>query len=210
MSYIALGDSYAAGLGSVERLGLCDDDSNPASATCTIAASGKDTVSYAYVLTEKHSLMNNFQYLACSGADTSAVIADQVNTSLTVQVGGDDFHGFFSIILGCVVFANDTMCQQALTDVTNEMDQILRNVDATLQAINDKTGSSVRKLLLGYVDFFGTDYDRDCTVTGRHISAESRRAVNGLTLKANWDLSRTANMNGFDWVEMNPSFDTHR
>lgn len=220
-SYNALGDSYAAGLGSVDRLANCSDDSHPGSNTCTYGSCNKDNGSYAYLFAQKYNLMDNFGYFACSGANADDVQKKQIASDdfgktdlVTVQVGGDMSHGFLSVIATCLAFG-DFECGAVIDAAYQEMDDLIQQVADTLTALDEKDPASF-KALVGYVQFFGFNYDDDCTITTADptltikISSKRQENVNDLIKTANEHLRALATARGYGFVDADGKFDSHR
>ena len=97
--FIALGDSYSAGIGTPTP----QSQENP----CR-----QGTGAYPYLIhadLPPSSSPSSFQWLSCTGSSTADVLGDQigsVNVSLpiafsTLSIGGDDV-GFFDVINACV------------------------------------------------------------------------------------------------------------
>lgn len=108
-SYTALGDSYAAGYGSVDTLPICRGDQDPGRDSCTTEACGNGTGAYSYQFAHAYGI-TNFQYLACNGNDSLSVLCSQVETSafgnpdlITINVGGDDKSLCSKVVIGCMV-----------------------------------------------------------------------------------------------------------
>jgi lysophospholipase L1-like esterase len=103
-SYVALGDSYAAGVGTRSY----DADSG----SC-------DRSPYAYPVIDAARVGATLSFQACSGATTGDVLAGQLGTLaasttyVTVQVGGNDA-GFSSVITTCAEPAWASHCGAAI------------------------------------------------------------------------------------------------
>ncbi|MEV1292564.1 SGNH/GDSL hydrolase family protein [Pseudonocardia sp. NPDC049635] len=102
--YVALGDSYAAGVGAT---------SDPASGECL---RGPD----AYpALWAQRRAPASFTSVACSGATSSEVVARQVRTVaadttlVTITVGGNDT-GFGPVLATCSTAPDDETCLRAI------------------------------------------------------------------------------------------------
>lgn len=218
-SYTALGDSYAAGLASENRLKLCNSSDSAASPFCTftdpssflgLGGCNKDNGSYAYLFAERHvdqGINGNFLYATCSGANTTNVIQDQLQfvkspELLTVQMGGDDFTTFFDVILACVT---NSSCTEAIQNATSKLPAILTNVNNALGAIDGRLTSSTTKALVGYVQFFG--YATTCEFP---TSLADRQRLNNLVGLANKGLQSLASLRNYLFINADPAFATHR
>ncbi|WP_312858443.1 GDSL-type esterase/lipase family protein, partial [Pseudonocardia pini] len=98
VDYVALGDSYAAGVGA--GTGEC----------------GRTEASYP----ARYAVgVRSFAFVACSGATTAGVLKDQVravsrDTDLvTITVGGNDV-GFVPVLARCGTAPTDEGCDQAV------------------------------------------------------------------------------------------------
>lgn len=97
--YVALGDSYSSGVG----------------AGSYIAASGdclRSTLAYSQLWADKNAPAT-YVSVACSGAKTTDVIANQVSalssttTLVSITVGGNDV-GFADVMTDCVIYGTST------------------------------------------------------------------------------------------------------
>lgn len=97
---VALGDSYAAGVGA---------SPDPTSGACL-----RSQDAYPALWAAEHRL-RSFTFVACSGATTADVLADQVSavtrshTLVTITIGGNDI-GFAPVLAGCTVARSDQDC----------------------------------------------------------------------------------------------------
>lgn len=140
--YVALGDSYAAGVAA----GSYD----PASGDCH--RSGR---AYPALWAAGHP-GGGFLDLACSGADTAQVLAQQVpqlpagTGAVTLTVGGNDLD-FTDAVVGCLQpLTTEGKCGQAL-DHSAELlrDQLPGRLDQLLGAIG-KAAPGARLVVTGY------------------------------------------------------------
>lgn len=105
VNYVALGDSYSAGVGT----GVYD----PASGGCA-----RSPLSYPPLWAAEHNPAS-FRFVACSGATTGDVRGSQITalgpgTNLvTITIGGNDA-GFGDVLRTCTVAATDSMCLAAV------------------------------------------------------------------------------------------------
>src|ERR1700721_569489 len=99
--YVALGDSYSAGVGAGGNSGSCDQSPN----------------AYAALWAKANSLAS-FTFAACSGATTSDVINSQLSslssstTLVSITIGGNAV-GFSSIMETCVLHSPSS-CESAV------------------------------------------------------------------------------------------------
>jgi lysophospholipase L1-like esterase len=140
VNYVALGDSYASGLGA----GNYDSGSG----SCSRSANA-----YPKLWANAHS-PTSFQFVACSGATTTSVINGQLGalssgtTLVTVTVGGNDA-GFANVMETCVL-SSDSACVAAVNTAKSFMqNQLPGRLDALYSAIRSKAPSA-RVVVLDY------------------------------------------------------------
>jgi lysophospholipase L1-like esterase len=139
--YAALGDSYSSGVGT----GSYTLDS----------ACKRGVYAYPYLWAQKHA-GTTLSFVACSGAKTSDLLANQIQavtpatTLVTMTIGGNDI-GFASLIQQCT-----------LSDCSAALDSTRANLDATLDIPLDNVFSTVKAhaaatatiVVLGYPHVF--------------------------------------------------------
>lgn len=141
--YVALGDSYASGVGAAGTVsgGACDRSTNAYPALYNAAIRPA-----------------TFSFLACSGATTATVRSAQIpaipagTTLVSVTVGGNDI-GFTSIFTTCVLYGTS-----ACTAAINAAESYARGtlpglLDATYAQIKAKAPGA-RLVVLDYPDFY--------------------------------------------------------
>ena len=138
--YVALGDSYSAGLGAgnyIAASGSCDrsNDAYPA-------------------LWSAANLPASYASVACSGATTSTVLSTQIpalstsTTLVSITIGGNDV-GFGSVMETCVLFSTGS-CVRAVGAAESEMaSQLPGELDGVLNAIT-AVAPNARVVVLGY------------------------------------------------------------
>jgi lysophospholipase L1-like esterase len=141
-SYVAMGDSYSSGVGT---------------GSYTLDSACKRSVyAYPYLFTQKHT-MASFDFVACSGAKTSDLVAKQLSSLksttnlVTMTIGGNDI-GFASLIQQCT-----------LSDCTGALLKTTANLSSTLGPALDTTFYDVQQaapnatvIVLGYPRVFST------------------------------------------------------
>ncbi|GAA2070928.1 SGNH/GDSL hydrolase family protein [Actinomadura alba] len=140
VNYVALGDSYASGLGAGSydsASGNCKRSNNAYPKLWAIANSP-----------------TSFQFAACSGATTTSVMNGQLGplnsgtTLVTVTVGGNDA-GFASVMETCVL-SSDSTCINAVNNAKNFMtNQLPGRLDSVYGAIRSKAPNA-RVVVLDY------------------------------------------------------------
>lgn len=139
-NYVALGDSYASGVGTREYF----DDSGD----CL-----RSPKAYPQLWADSHET-SSFEFVACSGAVTDDVNANQLDalsaaTSLvTVSIGGNDI-GFVDIMTRCVA-GDEAACDAAVTEATEKAhDELPGKLDTTYANIRD-AAPNAEVVVLGY------------------------------------------------------------
>ncbi|MEU6077201.1 SGNH/GDSL hydrolase family protein [Micromonospora sp. NPDC047074] len=192
--YVALGDSYASGVGAgsyTSESGSCQRSTNAYSA---LYAAAVKPASYRSV--------------ACSGATTSSVINTQLSaltsttTLVSVTVGGNDV-GFSNILSTCVL-QGTTQCVAAVdaaqTKARTVLPGALRNVYNGIKS----RSPNARVVVVGYPVF----YQLGTVCVG--LSATSRTKINeGINLVD--DIIRTqAVAAGFKFADVRSQFIGHQ
>lgn len=142
--YVALGDSYASGLGagSYGSSGSCDRSSNAAAQLWANANSP-----------------SSFTFAACSGATTSDVLNSQLSsvnsgtTLVTLIIGGNDV-GFASTMEDCVIWGTGTCVSDVNSDEAQAQSVLPGRYDSVISAIKAKAAPGVRIVFLDYPDFY--------------------------------------------------------
>lgn len=192
LNYAAVGDSYAAGVGTQSSY----DNS------CDRSSKG-----YPSLWAAAHSA-SAFTNVACSGAKTSDVINGQVgslssaNTVVTVTVGGNDA-GFSSTMESCIV-GGDSGCKSAV-------DKATAFVNTTLPGLLDNTYNAIRGhapnatvYVVGYPRFY--QIGGSCSVG---LSDTSRGYINGGADTLDSAISAAAGRHGFRFVDVRTAFANH-
>jgi lysophospholipase L1-like esterase len=140
-TYAALGDSYSSGVGT---------GSYTLDSTCK-----RSVYAYPYLWTQKHP-GTALSFVACSGAKTSDLLANQLQavtsatTLVTMTIGGNDI-GFANLIYQCT-----------LGDCSAALDSTRANLETTLGAPLDQVYTTVKSraafgakvVVLGYPRVF--------------------------------------------------------
>ncbi|WP_434438964.1 SGNH/GDSL hydrolase family protein [Lentzea sp. E54] len=193
INYVALGDSYASGLGTGSYDG--------ASGSCK-----RGPLAYP-ALYAAATAPASFKSVACSGARTGDVItqANSLATStnlVTVQVGGNDA-GFTDVITTCT-FGSDQDCvnrvNTAKAYAANTLPGLLDNVYATVKA----KAPSARVVVLGYPRMYKVP--GSCNVG---MSDTKRSAINSGSDALHATISARAGAAGFSYVDVRGVFTGH-
>jgi lysophospholipase L1-like esterase len=194
VSYVALGDSYASGVGAGGSTsgGSCDRSTN---AFSQLWASAQHPASYVSV--------------ACSGATTSTVISSQLSalsastTLVSIVIGGNDV-GFSATMETCVLDSTSTCVAAIQKDealVSSALPGELNNV------LGDITGAapSARVIVLGYPDLY--DLSRSSGCIG--LSTTDRTDLNQAAGELDAAIAAAAARHGDVYVDVPPAFAGH-
>jgi lysophospholipase L1-like esterase len=187
VEYVALGDSYAAGLGTPQAAGWCAR-SPQAHPQLWAKASGADLTS-----------------VACSGATTTDVLASQVSTLsastdlVSITVGGND-SGFAPTVITCVL-ATDSGCtaavRRARTSITGTLPGRLDTVYAAIR----ERAPDARVVVLAYPRLFDT-----AGACPGGMSLAKRRALNAAADELAEVIRARAEHAGFVFADVRAAF----
>jgi lysophospholipase L1-like esterase len=162
LNYVALGDSYSAGVGAPGQSGLCLVGSNGYPA---LWARRNDPSSYTN--------------LACNAATTDTVLLTQIPflssraDLVTITIGGNDA-GFVPAVTACIL-ASDAGCADVVaTAHTFITEKLKAKLDATYAAIK-RRAPRAEVVVLGYPLLFDTSR-ASCGLSG--LSVAKRQALN--------------------------------
>jgi lysophospholipase L1-like esterase len=191
-AYVALGDSYTAGLGT----------------TKFIASSGackRSRQSYAYLLGRKLSA-----FRACAGATTEDVLDDQlepfpgVTKLVTITIGGNDA-GFADVISTCL-FGDANICK-------SRVDSAARFIRDKLPARLRRTYAAIRKrapkatvVVVGYPRLFA---GKPCSGAGKIDAASQRRLNTGSDLLSRTIATEVKRHARFRFADVRDAFEGH-
>jgi lysophospholipase L1-like esterase len=191
--YIALGDSYSAGVGASGQSGLCLRSANGYPGLWNTANDPK-----------------SYRSVACSGATTGTLRSTQLwpltsGTDLvTLTIGGNDV-GFASTVITCTV-SSDSKCLATVAAardvVRNEM---TAKLDATYADIHRKAPNA-RVVVLGYPILFD-ETASSCGIGGMSIT--KRKAINSGAKDLNELIETRAKAAGFIWSDVTGEFAGH-
>lgn len=142
-TYVALGDSYASGVGT---------GSYSLNAACKRSSSA-----YPALLAQQRA-NTALVFVACSGATTADVVAGQLpsvtsaTNIVTISVGGNDL-GFANLITQCV----QADCNAALNTTRATADATLTpKLDALYAEVRTRAAPGAKVVVLGYPRLFST------------------------------------------------------
>ncbi len=191
VNYVALGDSYASGLGSGDTSGSCDQSPN------------------AYgPLWAKANSPASFQFAACSGATTTDVINSQLSplsastTLVTITIGGNDA-GFSSTMETCVLDSTSS-CQSAVSAGEQIIAQTLPGrLNTTLSDIRAHAPNA-KVVVVGYPDFY--DLSASFCIG---LSSADHQALDGAADQLDAALKTAAAANGDTFADVRGQFSGH-
>jgi len=194
-SYVALGDSYASGVGS--RSYYSD------SGSCYRSQ-------YAYPVIDAARIGATLSFQACSGAKTGDVKANQLGTLsssttfVTVQVGGNDA-GFSSVLTECAQPGWMSDCNGAIDTAQGKIRNTLPGaLDSLYNAIRAKA-TTAKIVVVGYPRVFNGE---DCNA-GTWFSPTEETRLNSTADLLNSTISARATAHGFSFVNPTSSFVGH-
>jgi lysophospholipase L1-like esterase len=162
--YVAMGDSYSAGVGSGSYIS--------SSGSCY-----RSTLAYGYLWQQSHA-PSSFGFVACSGATTTDVLNNQISalssstTEVSITIGGNDA-GFSSTMETCVLDGTSSCLSAVSTAESYINNQLPARLDAVYSAIRSHAPNAHVVVL---------DYPHLYAVPGSclfGISNTSRTAING-------------------------------
>ncbi|MEU8705778.1 SGNH/GDSL hydrolase family protein [Streptomyces sp. NPDC048565] len=194
VDYVALGDSYASGVGA----GSYDSGSGDCK---------RSTRAYP-ALWEAANNPASFAFTACSGARTGDVTAGQLGplnsgTDLvSISIGGNDA-GFSDVMTTCVLQSEAT-CLNRIATARAYVDSTLPGqLDSVYAAISAKAPSA-HVVVLGYPRFY--QLGGSCLVG---LSEAKRSAINGAADYLNAATAKRAADHGFTFGDVTSTFTGH-
>lgn len=193
-NYVALGDSYAAGLGAGSYIDSSGD--------CK-----RSTKAYSELWAAAHA-PSSFAFTACSGAKTGDVVDNQLGpidsaTSLvSITIGGNDAD-FAGVMTTCVL-SSQSACLSRIAEARSFVDKSLPGLlDTAYDAIHAK-GPHAHVVVVGYPHFY--EVPGDCWVG---LSDTSRNAVNAAADDLDGVIAKRAADHGFTFADVRGTFTGH-
>jgi lysophospholipase L1-like esterase len=190
--YVALGDSYASGLGA----GSYTDDSCKRSSNA-----------YAQLWANEHG-PSAFEFVACSGAVTSDVLANQVSALsadtelVTVEIGGNDA-GFADVMTDCNLGSDDSCVSRNQEAQQFAQTELPGRLDGVYAEIRNRAPDA-RVIVVGYPHIY--QLGGSCSVG---LSEAKRAAINqSADVLADVTSGRAAAA-GFDYLDGRTAFAGH-
>ncbi|MEU2868240.1 SGNH/GDSL hydrolase family protein [Streptomyces olivoreticuli] len=192
--YVALGDSYSAGVGA----GSYDSGSG----SCK-----RSTKAYPALWAAEHTPAS-FAFTACSGARTGDVLSgqlDPLNSStglVSITIGGNDA-GFADTMTTCV-FSSDSGCLDRIAQARDYIQNTLPGrLDGVYSAISDRAPSA-HVVVVGYPRF----YELGGSCFGG-LSETKRSAINAAADHIDTVIAKRAADHGFAYADVNSTFSGH-
>lgn len=199
VSYVALGDSFAAGQGS------------QVSASDLIASSGvcaRYTTAYPELFAAQAPRHISLNSVACSGATAADVATSQLSALrsstnlITVTVGGNDA-GFVPVVLAC---AQQTYCQTAIQKSEAFIKYLLPAQLTALYRGIKLISPNAHVIVLGYPDLFGSG---PCTQVGQYLDLAVRQQLDGLSNQLDLAIAAAAKASRVSYQEVRKAFAGH-
>jgi lysophospholipase L1-like esterase len=194
VNYVALGDSYASGVGAGSYSGgSCDRSAN----------------AYPQLWANAHP-GTAFTFVACSGATTTDVINSQLSalssaTNLvSVTIGGNDV-GFENVMITCVLGSTGD-CVSAVDQAENEASTQLPGELNTLFADISADAPSARVVVTGYPEFYDLSKSSGCI----GLSTTDRTDLNQGAGVLDSQIQAAAARYGFTYADVRPEFTGHQ
>ncbi|MFF8771048.1 SGNH/GDSL hydrolase family protein [Kitasatospora sp. NPDC015120] len=194
VNYVALGDSYSAGVGA-------------GSYTSESGSCKRSTNAYAYLWKNAHA-PSSFKFVACSGARTGDVLNSQISalssttTLVSISIGGNDA-GFASTMQTCVL-DTESACLNAVATAKNYATGTLPGqLDQVYAAIRAKAPNA-RVVVLGYPHMYKVG---GSCILG--IGDTKRAAINGAADTLDDVVAKRAANAGFAFGDVRSVFREH-
>ncbi len=194
-SYVALGDSYASGVGT--RTYYSD------SGSCYRSP-------YAYAVVDAARIGATLSFQACSGAKAADVKNSQLGTLtastglVTVQVGGNDI-GFSPVLTECAQPGWASDCNGAIDGAQTKISSTLpAALDSLYTSIRSKAPSA-KVVVVGYPRIFNGE---DCNA-GTWFSPSEETRLNQTADQLNAKIANRAAAKGFSFVNPTSAFVGH-
>src|SRR5581483_1788829 len=192
--YVALGDSYAAGVGS--RVFYSE------SGSCK-----RSPEAYAPKIASAKGYTLNFE--ACSGAKTPEVNEKQLGnlnstTSLvTLSIGGNDA-GFSNVIINCALYY--FTCGSAISEANSYIANKLPGVLNTTYNNVKSRATTAKVIIIGYPHLFT---DTGTTCNANFLTGSNEKKLNETGDKLDAVIKSQAESHGFTFVDPRSAFKAH-
>lgn len=194
VNYVALGDSYSAGVGSGNYLGD--------SGSCK-----RSTNAYPYLWQSANS-PSSFSFVACSGARTGDVLNSQVSalssstTLVSITIGGNDA-GFASTMQTCVLSSESSCLSSVSAGEAYAQNTLPAQLDRVYSTIHAKAPNA-HVVVLGYPHLY--EIGGSC-IFG--IGDTKRSAINEAADVLDGVIAKRAANAGFTFADVRDVFSGH-
>jgi GDSL-like Lipase/Acylhydrolase family len=161
----------------------------------------------------------NFQFIACSGANTTDCDLSQVKSDeygypdlISVTIGGDNNQAFLGLIVNCVYQRDDAYCQYAIENAVytvQTMNGYLTTLFHDIATLNRSPRQRV--VILSYPRLWSSTNQTACqSPTLTNVPMSDRQAMNNLAVGMNAALESAAEEFGFTFVDTDGLFEGNR
>lgn len=195
VNYVALGDSYSAGVGAGSYISSSGSCSRSSVAYSQLWANANHPASYNSV--------------ACSGATTLDVVNSQVSalssstTLVSITIGGNDV-GFSSVMETCVL-DSDSSCLTAINNAEAQVRSLLPGRLSTAYAAIRSHAPSAHVVVLDYPEFYDLGNSWYCI----GLSTTDRTALNQAADLMDSAIQTAAANAGFTFADVKGRFQGH-
>jgi lysophospholipase L1-like esterase len=157
LRYAALGDSYSAGMGGGNEHGRCEKSPN----------------AFPRIIAKAHSIELS-RFVACSGATTGDVLADQIEALdpqidlVTITIGGNDLD--VSALPSACAGGQTAQCKAAVATSVTLLNELPRKLERTYKAIAE-AAPHARILVADYPLFYDLPPITEKTIGSEQVSA---------------------------------------
>lgn len=201
-SYTALGDSYSAGLNYLDGLlPACDGSGVPCNGGDVCL---RNNDAFPMLMQQAHNF-SSFQFIACSGANTTDCDINQVQSAdfgrpdlVTITIGSNNNQAFLGLIVNCVYQREDTYCQSAIQNAQNTIATIDSELSTHFTSILS-TNPTVRRrvIVVGYPRLWSTTNSTTCQhPVLANVPPADRQTMNDLADGVNAALKKAASSYG--------------
>jgi lysophospholipase L1-like esterase len=188
-NYVALGDSYSSGVGAGGETGSCSQSPN----------------AYPPLWVSSHATAS-FKFMACSGAKTTDVSANQISalssstTLVTITIGGNDV-GFSQVMIDCNLYSDST-CVNEINAAENTAQTQLPGWLDTLYSQIKSRAPYARVVVLSYPRF----YDLSASWYCPGLSYTKRQKINEGADVLDGVIKTEAGKYGFSFADVRSRF----
>jgi lysophospholipase L1-like esterase len=190
VNYVALGDSYASGVGS-------------GSYTSESGSCLRSTLAASQLWANSHAPAS-YRSVACSGAKTTDVNANQLSalssatTLVSITIGGNDV-GFSTVMEDCVLYSTDTCVSEVNAAENKARTQLPGWLDTTYDGIHSRSPNA-RVVVVDYPRFYhDLWYCVGLSSTDRNKINEGADVLDGV-------ISAAAARHGFQFADVRSAF----